>query len=175
MEHFIFLLEKLGFEVKQGKHIAVKVPGMKRFKRLDTISEDLCRESLEAIFDSFNVSEGYQYTNSFLQSILDVMPNVTQTLLREHYRCHPKIINFCNQKFYRGELIIMTTDKGEEDVLSVVKTVAGNHERNHYSQRQIDVIKNEIIPKYVSNPEETGIITPYKNQVEALSKRLALI
>ena len=50
MEHFIFLLKKLGFEVKQGKHIAVKVPGMKRFKRLDTISEDLSRESLEAMF-----------------------------------------------------------------------------------------------------------------------------
>ena len=50
MEYFIFLLEKLGFEVKQGKHIAVKVPGMKRFKRLDTISEDLSRESLEAMF-----------------------------------------------------------------------------------------------------------------------------
>lgn len=50
MEHFIFLLEKLGFEVKQGKHIAVKVPGMKRFKRLDTISEVLSRESLEAMF-----------------------------------------------------------------------------------------------------------------------------
>ena len=27
MEHFIFLLEKSGFEVKQGKHIAVTVPG----------------------------------------------------------------------------------------------------------------------------------------------------
>lgn len=50
MEHFVFLLEKLGFEVKQGKHIAVKVPGMKRFKRLDTISEDLSREGLEAMF-----------------------------------------------------------------------------------------------------------------------------
>ena len=50
MEHFIFLLEKLGFEVKQGKHIAVKVPGMKRFKRLDTISEDLSRGNLEAMF-----------------------------------------------------------------------------------------------------------------------------
>ncbi len=50
MEHFIFLLEKLGFEVKQGKHIAVKVPEMKQFKRLDTISEDLSRESLEAMF-----------------------------------------------------------------------------------------------------------------------------
>ena len=50
MEHFIFLLEKLGFDVKQVKHIAVKVPGMKRFKRLDTISEDLSGERLEAMF-----------------------------------------------------------------------------------------------------------------------------
>ena len=50
MEHFIFLLEKSGFEVKQGRHIAVKVPGMKRFKRLDTISEDFTRKNLEATF-----------------------------------------------------------------------------------------------------------------------------
>ena len=50
MEHFVFLLEKFGFEVKQGKHIAVKVPGMKRFKRLDTISEDFTRENLEVTF-----------------------------------------------------------------------------------------------------------------------------
>jgi len=141
-------------------------------RQLPNVVTDDIKVQAKAIFDSFNVDEGYQYTKSFLQSILDVMPNVTQTLLREHYRCHPKIINFCNQKFYRGELIIMTTDKGEEDVLSVIKTVAGNHERNHYSQRQIDVIKNEIIPKYVLNPEETGIIAPYKNQVEALSKEI---
>ena len=71
----------------------------------------------KAIFESFNIHEGYQFTKSFLQSVLEIMPNVTQTLLREHYRCHPKIINFCNQKFYRGELIIMTEDKGEEDAL----------------------------------------------------------
>lgn len=141
-------------------------------KQLPNVVTQDIKAKAQDIFDTFNVNEGYQYTKSFLQSILDVMPNVTQTLLREHYRCHPKIINFCNQKFYRGELIIMTTDKGEEDVLSVVKTVAGNHERNHYSQRQIDVIKKEIIPKYVSNPEETGIIAPYKNQVKALSEEI---
>lgn len=50
MEHFIFLLEKLGFEVKQGKHIAVKALGMKKFKRLDTISEEFSREKLEQMF-----------------------------------------------------------------------------------------------------------------------------
>lgn len=141
-------------------------------KQLPNIVGRKIKLKAEEIFDRFNISEGYQYTKSFLQSMLDVMPNVTQTLLREHYRCHPKIINFCNQKFYHGELIIMTTDHGEEDVLSVVKTVEGNHERDHYSQRQIDVIKNEIIPKYDLNPKETGIITPYRNQVKALGREI---
>ncbi len=56
MEHFIFLLEKQGFEVKQGEHIAVKVLGMKRFKRLDTISEDFSRENLEAMFQYVDAS-----------------------------------------------------------------------------------------------------------------------
>ena len=137
----------------------------------NVVTEDI-KGKANSIFDSYHLNEGYRFTKSFLQSILEVIPNVTQTLLREHYRCHPKIINFCNQKFYRGELIIMTEDKGEKDVLSVIKTVPGNHERNHYSQRQIDVIKNEIIPKFNFDKNETGIIAPYKNQVKATANQV---
>lgn len=126
----------------------------------------------DEIFDKYDISQGYHFTKSFLQSVIEVIPDVTKTMLREHYRCHPKIINFCNQKFYKGELVIMTEDKGEDDVLAVVKTVKGNHERKHYSQRQIDVIKEEVIPKYVSDQPETGIISPYKNQVYALNEEI---
>lgn len=139
-------------------------------KQLPNVVTEKAKVNAQAIFDSFHIHEGYQFTKSFLQSVLEVIPEVKQTLLREHYRCHPKIIDFCNQKFYRGELIIMTEDKGEEDVLTVVKTAPGNHVRNHYSQRQIDVIKQEILPKYVMDLEKTGIIAPYKNQVEALER-----
>jgi superfamily I DNA and/or RNA helicase len=32
-----------------------------------------------------------------------------RTLLREHYRCDPVIIGYCNKKFYEGELIPYTT------------------------------------------------------------------
>ena len=62
----------------------------------------------------------------------------------------------------------MTEDKGEKDVLSAVRSVPGNHARNHYSQRQVDIIKQEILTKYVKDRKETGIIAPYKNQVKAL-------
>ena len=141
-------------------------------KQLPNVVTEEIKGKANSIFDGYHLNEGYRFTKSFLQSILEVIPNVTQTLLREHYRCHPKIINFCNQKFYRGELIIMTEDKGEKDVLSVIKTVPGNHERNHYSQRQIDVIKNEIIPKFNFDKNETGIIAPYKNQVKATANQV---
>ena len=46
-EHFIWLLRRLGYEVKEGLHIAVKVPGMKRYARLDTIDKRYARDNLE--------------------------------------------------------------------------------------------------------------------------------
>ncbi len=141
-------------------------------KQLPNVVPNDIKNRADAIFNNFKIDEGYRYTKSFLQSVLEIIPNVTQTMLREHYRCHPKIINFCNQKFYHGELLIMTEDHGEEDVLSVVKTVVGNHARDHYSQRQIDVIKNEIIPQRNLDLQKTGIITPYRNQMEALCNEI---
>jgi len=63
-------------------------------KQLPNIVTNDIKNKAKIIFDTFDMNEGYQYTKSFLQSILDVIPNVTQILLREHYRCHPKIINF---------------------------------------------------------------------------------
>lgn len=54
--------------------------------------------------------------------MLSVIKDVPETMLREHYRCHPRIINFCNQKFYGGNLLIMTEDKGEENVLTAIRT-----------------------------------------------------
>lgn len=39
MDEFIWNLKELGYEVKQGKHIAIKAGGMKKFRRLDTLDE----------------------------------------------------------------------------------------------------------------------------------------
>ena len=39
-EEFIFLMEKLGYEVNVGAHISVKAEGMRRSRRLDTLDEE---------------------------------------------------------------------------------------------------------------------------------------
>lgn len=141
-------------------------------KQLPHIVTKDVKESSAQLFHKYGVHSGYEYTNSFLQSVLKVIPNIPETLLREHYRCHPKIINFCNQKFYNGDLVIMTGDKGEKDVLQAIRTPKGNHARDHYSQREIDIILKDVIPNYEIYRERTGVVTPYRKQKEKLQEQI---
>jgi len=48
-EHFKYLMEMLGYQLKEGKHLAVKTPDMKRFRRIDTLDEFLTKENLETL------------------------------------------------------------------------------------------------------------------------------
>ena len=142
-------------------------------KQLPNIVDKATGKISDAIFDSFKIDEAYRFSsNSFLQSMSKLIKNVPQTLLREHYRCHPKIINFCNHKFYNGELLVMTQDNDEENAISVIKTVAGNHERDKTNQRQIDSVVQEVLPKIEYGQNEIGVIAPYNNQVNALKVSL---
>lgn len=129
-------------------------------------------QALNAIQSTYNVDDRYNaVTHSFLQSCVEVFKDAPVTLLHEHYRCHPKIIEFCNQKFYDGELVAMTTDHGEDKVLQVVRTVKGNHARGHFNQREIDVITQEVMSEYV-DMGTVGIITPYRSQAEEINKAI---
>lgn len=47
MDEFIWNLKELGYEVKQGKHLAIKAGGMKKFRRLDTLDERFSVEQIE--------------------------------------------------------------------------------------------------------------------------------
>jgi very-short-patch-repair endonuclease/RecA/RadA recombinase len=88
------------------------------------------------------------------------------TLLREHYRCHPKIIHFCNKQFYDNQLVVMTRDQGEA-ALSLIVTAKGNHERYNSNLRELE----SFMTLESTNAANRGFISPYNAQV-SLSERI---
>lgn len=131
-------------------------------------------------------------------SLLDsvkMMPKsarVPNTLLKEHYRCHPDIIEFCNRTYYGGQLIPMR-DPGEDapDPLMVVYAAPGNHARHplhgggRFSQREIDIIAQlqemQVLREGIGEGDNRdpnsgdfilGVVTPYRAQATRATKRI---
>ncbi|WP_312561456.1 AAA domain-containing protein [Anaerospora sp.] len=140
-------------------------------KQLPNVVSGKISEETNQVFKRHQLNLAYQYSeNSMLSSINKLFNSAPKTLLKEHYRCHPKIIGFCNQKFYNNELIVLTEEEGRQTPLVVYKTVKGNHARNNYNQRQIDVILEEILPEQIADnlDQSIGIISPYRLQKDKL-------
>lgn len=143
-------------------------------KQLPNVITNENKNIVEEITKKYDIEKNYNYLeNSFLSSIKNTIIDAPKTLLREHYRCHPKIIQFSNKKFYNDELVIMTEDNGEDDVLKAYRTSKGNHARGHVNYRQIDVVEKEIMTELAKEIEQShiGIISPYRDQKRELEKR----
>ena len=142
-------------------------------KQLPNVVPSKIAQLTDHVFSQYKLDEAYRYKNHcLLSSITELFKKAPSTLLKEHYRCHPKIIEFCNRKFYNDELIILSDIKTDKTPLVLCYTTEGNHARDHYNQRQIDMIINEIIPKYNLHLDDysLGIVTPYRNQTAALQQ-----
>lgn len=128
------------------------------------------RTQLQNIFLKYNIPAAYNFTDfSFLKSVCELLDSkIPRVILREHYRCHPLIIGFCNQKFYNNELIIMTQNDSD-NAIQLITTVPGSHQRDRINQRQIDVVVKEILPVLDCPYSEVGIIAPYRDQVTLMT------
>lgn len=144
-------------------------------RQLQQIDEEILFEQSELLANQYDIPQAYRYSsNSILKSVKDAIKAVPTTLLKEHYRCAPDIIYFCNKMFYNGELIAMTKNTGNH--LQVIKTVEGNHARSNpngsglYNQREIDEIANLL---HENSSKNVGIITPFRYQADLLTQQFA--
>ncbi|MBD9513646.1 AAA domain-containing protein [Pseudomonas sp. PDM22] len=115
--------------------------------------------------------ERYSLLDSCIGVFKDALP---KTLLKEHYRCHPRIIQFCNQQFYNNALVPMTEDKGEAP-LRLVVTAKGNHARQNTNLRELDsllkLLDDEDEPVMLDG-DGRGFIAPFRAQVNLSGKHL---
>ena len=146
-------------------------------KQLPNVVDTPTRRITDRLFEQYGVPDEFRTSDhSLLRFVTRRFPEAPRTLLREHYRCHPAIIGFCNEKFYHGELIVLTQQGDRDTPLQVFRTVPGNHAREHVNRRELDVIAQEVFPRYNlgARTGEVGIVTPYRAQADALRQEPAL-
>lgn len=126
---------------------------------------------------SWTIDSCFNYhKHNLLSSMLEIYKEkIPTTLLKEHYRCHPNIINFCNHKYYNWELIPFTKETNSSPLI-IFRTSPWNHMRDitnwqntwKYNQRELDVIKDMLETKneYLEDLSDIWIITPFRKQVE---------
>ena len=141
-------------------------------KQLPNVVTENVRNKAENLFKKRKIPEAYDFTkHSFLSSLCSLFSELPKTMLREHYRCAPTIIGFCNKQFYGGQLIAMTKE-GDSPSMKICRTTEGNHAREKHNIRQAEMIAQEILPELIKDYNDIGIISPYKDQVEKITSEI---
>ena len=141
----------------------------------EKIEPKLKNESPDPVYNYFK--------HSILSSMIDLYgDSLPREILREHYRCHPQIIEFCNQKYYGSELIPYTNPDLSQNPLVLYKTAEGNHMRKvtqgekqgTYNQRELDVTIEEVLknPDLATENSQIGFVTPYRKQANVAGSLL---
>ena len=120
------------------------------------------------LMKKYNVPEKYNYKTN---SILDVMvenDNISKyILLKYHYRCGKKIIDFSNQRYYNNSLnLSYILNDGD---LKVIDVKNQNVKQKNEAYEEASAIVDYIIRNKV---DDTFIITPFVNQKEIIQDLL---
>ena len=123
----------------------------------------------EVLKRMYYVTDEYDYIkNSIYKTYLACDSVSDEVLLSHHYRCHKKIIEFNNQKYYHGRLKIDSCTESDAP-LEYRKILPSSTALRNTSPAEAEEIVNYVS----SHPDKKiGIITPFANQKECIREML---
>lgn len=139
--------------------------------QLTHIVDKQSQEVAQQLQTEYNISSAYDYVKqNILNSLKSLYGNkIKSVLLKEHYRCHPTIIGFCNKKYYNNNLVVMTD--GDNHPFRIIETSISGGKDNH-NQRQIDETAFYIRENYSADYTKVGVVAPYRKHADMLQKQL---
>ncbi|MGI6608853.1 MAG: AAA domain-containing protein [Erysipelotrichaceae bacterium] len=119
--------------------------------------------------EKYHITDEYDYLkNSIYKTYVSVDAISLEILLSHHYRCHKKIIDFNNVKYYNSKLVI------DSKTESINPLVFKEVENNETSIRNTSPKEAEAIIEYIleNKDKQIGVITPFVKQKQLISQKL---
>lgn len=123
----------------------------------------------ETLRGRYGVTSEYDYIANSIYKVFLACDSVSdEVLLSYHYRCHPKIIEFNNRKYYNRKLHIASQSTNEKPLMYVEVPGDISDEKNVAPQEArciVDYVKR--------HPEQKiGIVTPFTKQKRYINQLL---
>ncbi len=161
-------------------NIAISLPALLRGERAMLVGDPNQLAPIVTVDPGINdslrkvhkVSATYDFANNSLLKTMQAVDRISKfIMLRYHYRSARPIINFSNQKYYDGKLIIKT-EKPHAQALKFIDVDNGAsiNQRHIAPNEQAEI--NNIVKNYKG--KTIGIITPFRKQKEHILECLTL-
>lgn len=115
------------------------------------------------------LSPCFEYTKYSILKCLDELyqEKIEKTLLNEHYRSDPYIINFCNKKFYDNKLVIMRNHETGNGIFYSYEDGTGdtNENINYWEAKLVIKCVQDLLNK---KQQSIGVIAPFVNQSDLI-------
>ncbi len=149
-------------------------------KQLSHIVPENVKKKIEHLSEAYQINPCYDYAkHNILSCVKSLYKDLPSTLLREHYRCHPKIIEFCNHYFYDDQLIIHTSGTTVDEPLILIESAKGSTSREDENKKLLNLRQVEECLRYFPkinqenfDAKEIGFIAPFNAQVNLAKKHL---
>ena len=136
----------------------------------------------QSFLSQYNIPDKYQLMWRFRTNSMFDLANYYSTnpvLLDEHFRSSYPIIQFSNQEFYGNRIRIMTKDSGTDDVLEMHIVPDGKVDSDATrNMPEVEAVLKRVHELILAddgnddNPVSIGIISPFRGQVDLISKAL---
>ena len=136
----------------------------------------------QSFLSQYNIPDKYQLMWRFRTNSMFDLANYYSTnpvLLDEHFRSSYPIIQFSNQEFYGNRIRIMTKDAGTDDVLELHIVTDGKVDSDATrNMPEVEAVLKRVHELILAddgnddNPVSIGIISPFRGQVDLISKAL---
>lgn len=128
-----------------------------------------------------DIQANYRFsTNSLFDVAENLVPQANYFMLDEHFRSDPHIISFSNRMFYEDQIRIMTHKPkmglAEQEAAVQVDYVGGSRSEGAANPTEIEAIFKHIKQIIAQSPRDKpttiGILCPFRDQVDAITKEL---
>lgn len=160
-EHFIFLMKRLGYEIKDDQYLSVRVPGQKLYHRLDKMDEMFQKESMKYAFGNGE----YTYYRHYYTGGIRYVKRANLTPLQKKYYAKMYRLGWIEKKgfHYRSTELAAEIKKMEQlqgQYLFLcknhVESIADLIDINVKNKQHIDLIESRQHAIYVERTDQKG-------------------